>query len=76
MIFNDDLMTGGSSASGAGRVNEDSMIGILTELDIVDIAEVFSPDARVQNWIEGWIVRGPHFGSNFEVKADRDRAMM
>ena len=40
--FDDDLMTGGAISSGAGGVNEESMTGMFTELNIVDITEVFS----------------------------------
>ena len=39
----DDLMTGGASPSGAGGVVEDSVMGMFSELNIVDITEVFSP---------------------------------
>ena len=40
MRFDDDLMTGGASASGAGGVVEDTVMGMFTELNIVDITEV------------------------------------
>ena len=43
MRFDHDLMTGGASSSGAGGVVEDSMVGMFSELNLVDIAEVFSP---------------------------------
>ena len=46
MNFHDDLMKGGASASGAGGVAEDSMMGVFSELNIVgitEVTEVFSP---------------------------------
>ena len=83
--FDDELMIGGSSASGAGGVNEDSMIGMLTKLNIVDITEVFSSprvvaSLRNPNWIEGWIEHGLPHGVEFRDEgrqrhgneADRD----
>ena len=43
MRFDDDIMTGGSSPFGAGGAMEDTMMGMSTELNIVDVTAVFSP---------------------------------
>ena len=72
-------MTGGASSSGAGGVNEDSMMGMLTELNIFGITGVFSPSRVVMQGIKVGLSAGSSMdlltGWNFEMKADRDRAL-
>ena len=52
-------------------------MGMFTEFNSVDISESLLPStsghAMHEGWAEGWIQHGSH--QNFELKADRDRAM-
>ena len=79
MMFDDDIIIGGSSPSDAGGVLDDTMIGMFTELNIVDITEVFSPPRVVMQGMKIGLKAGSSMdlltGWNFELKADRDRAM-
>ena len=79
MMFDDDIITGGSSPSGAGGVMDDTMIGMFTELNIDDITEVFSPPRVVMQGMKIGLKAGSSMdlltGWNFELKADRDRAI-
>ena len=73
MMFDDD------GPSGAGGVVEDTMMGMFTELNIVDITEVFFPLRVVMQGINiGWKAGSSMdllTGWNFELKSDRDRAI-
>ena len=74
VMFDDDLMTGGASSSGAGGVVEDTMMGMFTELNIVDITEVFSPPRVVMQGMQIGLKAGSSMdlltGWNFEMKAE------
>ena len=74
MRFDDDLMTGGAISSGAGGVVEDSMMGMLAELKIVDIPEVSSLPRVVMQCMKIGLralsSMGLLTGRNFEMKAD------
>ena len=75
----DDLMTGGASSFGAGGVVEESMMGMFSELNIVDIIEVFFPPRVVMQGMQILLRAGSSMdllmGWNFELKADRDRTI-
>ena len=66
-----------SYAGGDG--GQDSMMGMFTSLNIVDISEVFSPPRVVMQGMKIGLKAGSSTdlftGWNFELKADRDRAM-
>ena len=74
MRFDDDLMTGGLSSSGAGGVVEETMMGMLTELNIVDITEVLSSPRVVMQGMKIGLNAGSSMdlltGWNFDLKAD------
>ena len=81
MNFHDDLMKGGASASGAGGVAEDSMMGVFSELNIVgitEVTEVFSPPRVVMQGMKIGLRAGSSMDLlkrwNLDFKADRDRA--
>ena len=79
MRFDDDLMTGRASSSGAGGVAENTMMGFITELNIVHITEVFSSPRVVMQGMEIGLKAGSSMdlltGWKFELKADRDKAI-
>ena len=52
MMFDDD------SPSGAGGVADDTMIGMFSELNIVDITEVFSPPRVVMQGMKIGLTAG------------------
>ena len=66
-----------SYAGGDG--GQDSMIGMFTSLNIVDISEVFSPPRVVMQGMKTGLKAGSSMdlltGWNVDLKADRDRAL-
>ena len=78
MAGGDEMQFEEESYSGGDR-GQDSMIGMFTALNIVDISEVFSPPRVVMQGMKIGLKAGSSMdlltGWNFELKADRDRAM-
>ena len=58
---------------------DDTMMGMCTELNIADTTEVFSPPTVVMQGMKSGLKAGSSMnlltGWNFELKADRDRAI-
>ena len=77
---NDMQLEEDSRPSGPGGADDpDAMIGLLANLNIIDITEVFSPPRVVLQGERLGLRAGSSMdlltGWNFELKADRDRAI-
>ena len=82
MIWNlvNEPETGGASSSAAGIDSQDTMVGMLTSMNIVDISEVFSPPRVVMQGLKIGLQAGSSMhlltGWDFNLESDRNRAMM
>ena len=79
MQFEEDSRPRGPGGAG-GADDSDAMIGLLTSLNIIDITDVFSPLRVVTQGEKLGLRSGSSMdlltGWNFELKADRERAIL
>ena len=78
MVGGDEMQFEEEPPTGGGE-GQDSMTGMFTSLNIVDISEVFSPPRVVMQGMKIGLRAGSSMdlltGWNFELKVDRDRAL-
>ena len=76
MEFCNEPETGGASSSAAGIDSQDTMVGMLTSMNIVDISEVFSPPRVVMQGLKIGLKAGSSMdlltGWDFNLESNRN----